>query len=67
MEAYIDDMVVKSEKVEEHLADLGETFSTFKKHKTMPKCIQMFFWGRVGQVPGLHDNLLGNRSQAGTD
>ena len=33
MEAYIDDMVVKSKKVEEHLADLGETFSTLRKHK----------------------------------
>ena len=27
MEAYNDDMVVKSKRVEEHLADLGETLS----------------------------------------
>jgi len=33
MEAYIDDMVVKSRKVEEHLADLGETFSVLREHK----------------------------------
>ena len=26
MEAYIDDMVIKSRQVEEHLADLRETF-----------------------------------------
>ena len=35
MEAYIDDMVVKSKKVEEHLAlaNLGETFSVLREHK----------------------------------
>jgi len=33
MEAYIDNMVVKSKKVEEHLADLGETFSVLREHK----------------------------------
>ena len=33
MEAYIDDMVVKGKKVEEHLANLGETFPALKKHK----------------------------------
>ena len=33
MEAYIDDMVIKSKKVEEHLADLGETFSMLIEHK----------------------------------
>ena len=33
MEAYIDDMVVKSRQVGEHLADLRETFSILRKHK----------------------------------
>ena len=33
MEVYIDDMVVKSKKVEEHLVDLGETFSVLREHK----------------------------------
>ena len=33
MEAYIDDVVVKSKKVDEHLADLGETFSMLREHK----------------------------------
>ena len=31
--AYIDDMVKKSRQVEEHLANLGETFSVLKEHK----------------------------------
>ena len=33
MEAYIDDMVVKSKQVEENLADSEETFSILRKHK----------------------------------
>ena len=33
MEAYIDDMVVKSKQVVEHLVDLRETFSILREHK----------------------------------
>ena len=33
MEAYIDDMVVKSRQVVEHLVGVGETFSVLKEHK----------------------------------
>ena len=33
MEACIDDIVVKSRQVVEHLADLGETLSVLRKHK----------------------------------
>ena len=33
MEAYIDDMAVKSRQVIEHLVDLGETFSVLREHK----------------------------------
>nr|AFU25705.1 gag-pol precursor [Castanea mollissima] len=33
MEAYIDDMVIKSKKVGDHLKDLHETFSVLRKHK----------------------------------
>ena len=32
MKAYIDDMVVKSKVVEDHLSDLVETFETLRKH-----------------------------------
>lgn len=32
MEAYIDDLVVKSKVVEDHLKDLVETFKTLRKH-----------------------------------
>ena len=33
MEAYIDDMVVKSKQVIKHFADLGEVFSVLREHK----------------------------------
>ncbi|XP_075655171.1 uncharacterized protein LOC142625385 [Castanea sativa] len=33
MEAYIDDMVIKSKKTEDHLTDLQETFSVLRKYK----------------------------------
>ena len=39
IEAYINDMVVKSKQVEEHLANLGETFSVLREHKL---CLNIF-------------------------
>ena len=33
VEAYIDDMVVKSKQVVEHLVDLGEVFSMLREHR----------------------------------
>ena len=33
MEAYIDDMVVKSKAMEDHLKDLVKTFETLRKHR----------------------------------
>ena len=41
MEAYIDDMVVKSRQEVEHLVDLEETFSVLRKHKLHLKA---FMW-----------------------
>ena len=41
IEAYIDDMVIKSRKVKEHLANLGEVFLVLREHKlclNAPKC-----------------------------
>jgi len=33
MEAYIDDMVVKSKQTKEHLKDLSEVFGVLRKHR----------------------------------
>src|SRR6187397_1632047 len=42
IEAYIDDMIVKSKLKTDHLADLRETFTTLRRHKVMlnpKKCV----------------------------
>lgn len=49
MEAYIDHMVVKSKRIENRLANLGETFSTLRKHKVclnVSKCSFRFSSGK---------------------
>ena len=33
MEAYIDDMIVKSKEAKDHIEDLRETFDTLRKNK----------------------------------
>lgn len=33
MKSYINDMIVKSKAVEDHLFDLAETFETLQKHR----------------------------------
>ena len=33
IEIYVDDMVVKSKVVSEHLGDLGSTFNILRRHK----------------------------------
>jgi hypothetical protein len=42
VEAYIDDMIVKSKLQTDHIADLRETFTTLRRHKVMlnpKKCV----------------------------
>ena len=52
MEAYINDMVVKSKKVEEHLTDLGETFSVLREHKLCLNASQCSFGVNLGKFLG---------------
>ena len=52
VEAYIDDMVVKSQKVEEHLADLGKTFSILREHKLWLNASKCSFGASSGKFLG---------------
>ena len=52
MEAYINDMVIKSRQVEEHLADLEETFSVLWKHKLHLNFAKCSFGVSSGKFPG---------------
>ena len=49
MEAYTDDMVIKSRQVEEHLADLGKIFSVLRKHKLRLNAFKFSFRVRLGK------------------
>ena len=52
MEAYIDDMVIKSRQVEEHLANLGEIFSVLREHKICPNASKCSFGIRSDKFLG---------------
>ena len=57
IEIYVDDMVVKSKVVFEHLGDLDSTFNVLRKHKlrlNASKCFQMLFWRGIRQVSRIH-------------
>ena len=52
MEAYIDDMVVKSRQVVKHLTDLGETFSVLREHKLRLNISKCSFGVSLGKFLG---------------
>jgi hypothetical protein len=57
---YVDDIIVKSTKQENHIADLQETFANFRQaglKLNLEKCV---FWGEEGQVPWLFSFNKGN-------
>ena len=56
IEVYIDDMVVKSKVVSEHVTDLGSIFEILRKHRLLIR-FQVFIWCGIKQVLGLHGNL----------
>jgi hypothetical protein len=59
---YVDDIIVKSTKKENHIADLQETFANFRQAglKLNPeKCV---FGVKKGEIPWLSGLNKGNRS-----
>ena len=52
MEAYIDDMVVKSKVIEDHLSDLVETFETLRKYRLKLNASKCAFGVRLGKFLG---------------
>ena len=52
VEPYIDDIVVKSRLVAEHLADLGETFSVLREHKLRVNASKYSFGVNSGKFLG---------------
>ena len=66
MEAYIDDMVVKSKVVEYHLLDLVETFQTLRDHKLKLNASKCAFGVSSGKFLGYlvtHQRIKVNSDQ----
>ena len=54
IEVYIDDMVVKSKVVSEHVRDLGNIFEIFEERQAASQHVQMFISGRIRKILGLY-------------
>jgi hypothetical protein len=57
---YVDDIIVKSTKQENHITDLQETFANFQASWPEIKSRKVYFWGEEGQVPWLFSINKGN-------
>ncbi|KAL0439442.1 UNVERIFIED_CONTAM: Retrovirus-related Pol polyprotein from transposon.6 [Sesamum latifolium] len=60
MEVYVDDMLVKSRQIDQHLVDLAKTFNTLRRYhmKLNPaKCV----FGKKLQISGISSHRKGNR------
>ena len=66
IEIYVDDMVVKSKVVSDHLGDLGDIFDVLRRHKLL-ECFQVLLWREIRQVSGLHGHAQGDRGQPRPD
>ena len=60
IEIYIDDMMVKSKVVSEHLGDLRVIFEILRSYKLRLNASNVFIWCRVGQILRLHGHSQGN-------
>ena len=52
IEIYVDDMVVKSKMMTEHLGDLGDIFYVLRRHKLCLNASKCFFGVGLGQFLG---------------
>jgi hypothetical protein len=63
VEAYIDDVVVKSKKHGDLLDDLKETFNNLCKYKMMLNPEKMCVWRIIRKTAWLHGIILGDRRE----
>ena len=54
IEVYIDDMVVKSKVVSEHVGDLTSIFGILRRHKLCLNASKVFIWCKLRKVLGIH-------------
>ena len=66
VKAYIDDMVIKSKQIEEHLVDLGEVFSLLREYKLCLNASKCSFGINSGKFLGYmitHQRIKVNTDQ----
>ena len=61
VQVYVDDMLVKSRREEDHLEDLKETFNTQAQSRKM--CL----WSDGGKIPRIYGVPKGDRGKPGQD
>ena len=67
VEVYIDDMVVKSKRREEHMPNLVEVFEILRQHKLCLNAGKYVFGVGSSKFFGRHDNHPRNRGQPQPD
>ena len=60
VEVYIDDMVVKSKLVSEHVMDLTSIFEILREHKLRLNASKCFFWSGFRKFFGVHGDPQGD-------
>ncbi|KAL0445190.1 UNVERIFIED_CONTAM: hypothetical protein Slati_2241700 [Sesamum latifolium] len=67
MEVYVDDMLVKSKKAEDHIVNLERNLRSFKKIQIETQPSQMRIRGTRRLFPRVHGNSEGHRGQPSQD
>ena len=67
VQVYIDDMLVKSRREEDHLEDLRETFDILRSYNMKLNLRKCTFRVTAGKIPKIHGVLEGHRGQPQQD
>ena len=67
MDAYIDNMVVKSKRESDHIRNLTELFAIQQKHKLRLNAIKICFGGELKKTLGVLGDETRNRSKSRTN
>ena len=67
MNAYIDDMVVKSKREPDHVRNLTEVFTILRRHKLRLNAMKCAFGGEIGKILRALDDRTRDRGKFGTN
>lgn len=61
-ECYVDDLVIKSRQIIDHLEHLRIVFYKFHQHQLKNKLTKIRIWSHLRQIPMVYGPPQGNRS-----